>query len=345
MTSIERDFLVEEYRVASKGLLLERVSRRLTALPADHVLIEICAISLNYRDLLYLDDVPRAVGLIPCSDAAGIVRAVGEEVTDWTCGERVVVSFFTAWGSGPYDPAYRASALGGSLPGVCATHCVVPARALVRIPASLSFAQAATLPCAGVTAWNAIIGRGGVRAGEVVVTQGSGGVSLFALQFASAAGAEVIALSGSDEKLQRIADLGARYGVQYRRNPEWHTEVLEYTGGRGVDHVVEVVGNRNLSHSVKALRGHGVISYVGCLEGFEGRFDPLELMYKNGDLRAIYVGSCADLEATVAFVTQHSIEPVIDSAQFTFEQVAAAFEHLRSGAHFGKVVVTVLNEF
>ena len=305
------------------------------------VCIAVKAISLNYRDLLYIDSVPQDYGLIPGSDAAGIIEAIGSAVTDFQIGDRVTPSFFTAWTSGRYHPSFRATALGGGIDGVYTSHIVTPASCVVRIDDSMSFREAATLPCAAVTAWNALIGRGKIQSGESVLIQGTGGVSLFATQIALAVGATPIVLTGSSDKIERLRALGVECIINYKETDNWETSVSDYTGGNGADHVIELLGNSNLSRSAHCLRPEGTISYVGCLAGFEGAFDPLQLMYKNANLHAIYVGSRFDLEHTARFVRKFGISPVIDPHRFCFNELAKAVAFLRSGKHFGKVVVEV----
>ena len=329
------------FRIGNSAGQLVPISEPLPSPGAEQVLIALRAVSLNYRDLLYIDSEPLSTGLIPGSDGAGSIAALGENVVGFSVGDRVVPSFFTEWTSGRYDTGYRQSALGGGVDGVFATHIVVPASSLTIIPDGMSFRDAACLPCAAVTAWNALVGRSKIEAGDTVLVQGTGGVSLFAIQIALAVGAEPILISGSEEKIARVRQLGVKSVVNYRQNPNWDEAVLDLTAGRGCDHIIELIGNDNLARSIRCLSSGGNISYIGCLGGFDGGFDPLDLMYKNGSLQAIYVGSRTDLEQLVCDMQRWMIKPVIDPRKFSFDTLPQAVEFLRQGAHIGKVVVDI----
>lgn len=331
----------QSYRTTGYAGGLEKHEEFLPPIAPGAVCIAVKAISLNFRDLLYIDSEPQEHGLIPGSDAAGTIEALGSGVRNFRIGDRVMASFFTAWTSGRYYPTFRSSALGGGIDGVCTSHIIVPATSLVRIDDSMSFREAATLPCAAVTAWNTLIGRGRIQSGDSVLVQGTGGVSLFATQIAMAVGATPIVLSSSKEKIQRLRALGVERVVNYKEMENWESAVTEYTGGQGVDHVIELLGNSNLTRSISCLRPQGTISYIGCLAGFEGAFDPLQLMYKNANLHAIYVGSRFDLEQTARFVGECEITPVIDPHRFCLSELPEALAFLRSGKHFGKVVIDV----
>jgi NADPH:quinone reductase-like Zn-dependent oxidoreductase len=306
------------------------------------VVVHVRAVSLNYRDLLNLQ-AARPGGLplpfVPCSDGAGEVVAVGSEVTLWIPGDRVAGIFFRDWVSGPFELAYHKAALGGSAPGMLAELVVLPEHGVVRVPEHLSDAEAACLPCAGVTAWQALFTRGGLQAGRTVLALGTGGVSIFALQLAKAAGARVIITSSSDEKLARARELGAAETVNYRTTPEWDKEVWRLSGKRGVDHVMEVGGPGTLEKSLNCVAAGGQVALIGVLTGFgppTGTLFPLTA--RNARMDGIYVGSRADFEALNAFITEHRIHPVIDRV-FACEDAPAAYAHLQSGAHFGKVVI------
>jgi NADPH:quinone reductase-like Zn-dependent oxidoreductase len=329
------------YRIGNKAGLLARNSEPQLVPGAGQVLIKLHAISLNYRDLLYIDSEPASTGLIPGSDGAGSIVALGDGVHDFTIGERVIPSFFADWTSGRYDPSYRQSAFGGGIDGTFTSHIVAPAHSLVRIPDGMSFREAASLPCAAVTAWNALLGRSRIQAGDTVLVQGTGGVSLFAIQIARAVGAEPILISGSDTKIARARELGVKTVVNYRRNPNWDEEVLNSTAGQGCDRIMELIGNENLARSIRCLRPGGTISYIGCLGGFSGGCNPLDLMYKNANLQAIYVGSRTDLEQLVSDIQRWQISPVLDPNSFSFNNLPKAVEFLRQGAHIGKVVVDI----
>ena len=311
---------------------------------AGEVLVRIRAVSLNYRDLLNLQAARPghlAPPFTPCSDGAGEVLGTGEGVTRWKAGDRVAPIFFRDWVNGPFDMAYHKVALGGSLPGVLAEQVVMPEHALVAIPEHLSFAEAACLPCAAVTVWQALFRRGELAPGQTVLALGTGGVSVFALQLAHAVGARVVITSSSDEKLERARTLGTAETVNYRTTPEWDKEVWRLTGKRGADHILEVGGPGTLGRSMGCLAVNGNLALIGVLTGFAAPDASLfPLVARNARLNGIYVGSRKDFEALNAFLSQHRIHPVMDRV-FGFEEVPAAFARLTSGAHFGKVVISV----
>jgi NADPH:quinone reductase-like Zn-dependent oxidoreductase len=299
------------------------------------VLVRIRATSLNFRDLAIAmgwAPFPVRAGVIPTSDAAGEVVAVGADVTRLAEGDRVVSSFWANWFGGPRRPDYRQ--YGTVEDGWLTEYKVVSAEALCSVPAELGFAEAATLPCAGVTAWSAVAGVG---PGDTVVTQGSGGVSLFALQLARAAGARVIATTTSATNIGRLSALGASDVIDTTVTPEWAVTVRSLTGGRGADRVVDVGGPGSLAQSAKAVTFGGQVSLVGAL----AKGPPLEFMdlfMAQARYETIAVGSRADLEALIRVVAQHAIRPVIDRT-FTFEEVPAAFAYFSGRRLFGKVVI------
>ena len=304
------------------------------------VLVRMRAASLNYRDLLVATGrygkTEVRPGLVPLSDGAGEVAAVGPDVTRVKEGDRVAGIFMQGWIAGPPDESYRATALGGSIDGVLAEYVLFEEEGLVHLPEHLSFEEGACLPCAGVTAWNALTALRPVGPEQTVLLLGTGGVSIFALQFAHAAGARVIVTSSSDEKLARAKELGAAEGVNYRTHPDWEKEVWALTGKRGVDHVVEVGGAGTLPKSIAATRVGGAVHLIGVLTG--GQIDPLPIMQKAMDLRGVFVGSREMFEAMNRAVAFHRIQPVIDRV-FPFEEAQAAYRHLESQAHLGKVVI------
>lgn len=304
------------------------------------VLVRMRAASLNYRDLLVATGrygkTEVRPGLVPLSDGAGEVAAVGPDVTRVKEGDRVAGIFMQGWIAGPPDESYRATALGGSIDGVLAEYVLFEEEGLVHLPEHLSFEEGACLPCAGVTAWNALTALRPVGPEQTVLLLGTGGVSIFALQFAHAAGARVIVTSSSDEKLARAKELGAAEGVNYRTHPDWEKEVWALTGKRGVDHVVEVGGAGTLPKSIAASRVGGAVHLIGVLTG--GQIDPLPVMQKAIDLRGVFVGSREMFEAMNRAVAFHRIQPVIDRV-FPFEEAQAAYRHLESQAHLGKVVI------
>jgi len=310
--------------------------------PGDgEVLVRIRAASLNFRDLMIAGgmypggtDTP----IVPLSDGAGEVVAVGRGVTGFAAGDRVSGIFMQSWTGGGIVDADLASALGGAIDGVLAEYRVFHQSGLVTIPDHLSYEEAATLPCAAVTAWNALFGLQSIKPGQTVLTLGTGGVSIFALQFAVAAGARVIATSSSDEKLERARALGASETINYRQNPEWQDEVRKLTGGRGVDSVVEVGGPGTLARSIAATARDGAVQMIGVLSMAE--IDPLPILTGGVLVRGIMVGSREMFAAMNQAIAVHGIKPAIDST-FAFEDAVNAYRHLQSAQHFGKVVITL----
>lgn len=309
------------------------------------VRVKMEACSLNYRDLLMMSGQSASSGdaaVVPLSDGAGVVSAVGEGVTEWAEGDCVALTFFEEWKDGTFSMKYHKAARGGSSNGVLAEEVISPAHGLVRIPEGYSTVEAATLPCAAVTAWHGLMERSRpMREGDTVLCLGTGGVSIFALQLAKAAGANVIITSSSDEKLERAAALGADELVNYRDNPDWEKVVFEKTEKRGVDHVIEVGGPGTLEKSMSSVGAGGSIALIGVLTGFDAPDASLfPLVTKNVDLSGIYVGSRSMFERLNHFLGEHQIRPVIDR-EFAFEEVGDAYDCLKSGSHFGKVVVRV----
>lgn len=304
------------------------------------VVVRIRALSLNYRDLLTsqgLYNPKLRLPLVPVSDGAGEVVALGPGASRFQPGDRVVVAFMPGWVDGPLTAAAARSALGGESSGLLAEEVAVPERGLVRLPDQIGFEEAAALPCAAVTAWNALIDLGRIKPGDSVLTLGTGGVSLFAVQFARIAGARVIVTSSSDEKLARAADLGAHEGVNYKTNPDWDKQVRALTGGVGVDHVVELGGAGTLPRSLRAVRPGGTVSLIGVLAGF-GQFDPLPILMHNIRMQGVFVGPRRVLEDVCRAVALHRTFPVVDRV-FEFDQAPEALARLASGAHFGKIVI------
>ena len=306
------------------------------------VLLKVKAVSLNYRDLLVVKGaynpkmpLPR----VPCSDAVGEVVALGAGVSRVKAGQRVAGLFMPGWLEGELDDAKAKTALGGSVDGLLAEYAVLGEDAVVPVPAHLSDEEAATLPCAAVTAWNGLVVSGGVKPGDTVLIQGTGGVSLFAMQFAKLAGARVITTSSSDDKLARVKALGAAEGINYRSVVEWGDEVRKRTGGRGVDHVIEVGGAGTLAQSLRAVRTAGHIALIGVLSGY-GQVNPLPILMKGVRVTGIYVGSRAMFEAMNRAIALAELKPVVDRV-FGFADAVEAFRHLESGRHFGKVVIRV----
>jgi len=305
------------------------------------VRIRLRANSVNYRDLSVVSD-PAARGIalprIPNSDGAGEVLAVGMGVTDFAPGDRVAGCFFQNWIDGPCTAEAMASALGGELDGVLAEEANLKAGGLVKIPEHLSFAEAATLPCAALTAWRALVEVGRLKAGDTVLLLGTGGVSIFALQFATLMGARVIITSSSDEKLARARELGAWQAVNYRQTPDWEKAVLEMTGGRGVDLTVEVGGAGTLEKSIAATRIAGTIAFIGVLAG--GQVNPRPIMGKSLTLQGIYVGSRNLFRDMNRAIAASGLRPVIDRT-FAFEEAPQAYRAMKAAGHFGKLVIEI----
>ncbi|MEI7710602.1 MAG: NAD(P)-dependent alcohol dehydrogenase [Rhodospirillales bacterium] len=306
------------------------------------ILVRMRAASLNYRDLnVAAGRAARGTvppNLVPLSDGAGEVVECGDEVTRVAIGERVAGLFMQNWIGGDMESYHVDSSRGGAIDGVLAEYVLFDQDGVVPLPEHLSFEEGATLPCAGVTAWNALYAGKSLRSGETVLILGTGGVSIFALQFAHAAGARVIGTSSSDEKLARVKALGASDGVNYRTHPEWQEQVQALTGGRGVDHVVEVGGAGTLGRSVEAARIGGQVHLIGVLTG--GEINPTPVLRRNTVLRGIYVGSRQMFQAMNAAVSLHKIRPVVDRV-FDFGDAKAAYHHLKGQTHVGKVVIRI----
>jgi NADPH:quinone reductase-like Zn-dependent oxidoreductase len=317
---------------------LRLVERPDPALAPTQVRVELRAASLNYRDLL-VGERPSRPGLVPVSDGAGEVIEVGSAVRDVEVGDRVVGAFFAGWASGAQRHANVASALGGDLDGVLSERVVFEAAAAAEIPDDLSFAEAATFPCAGVTAWHALIAHAfPLEARDTLLTLGTGGVSMFALQIAKLRGARVIATSTSPAKLERLRELGADVVVDATATPAWHEAAREATGGRGVDFIVETVGAETLDRSLRACAVGGCVTLVGLLSGPATCADAETIRRADLTLRSIYVGPVTLLRESLAAFAAAGVRPIIDRS-FAFDDAPAAFDHLRSGRHFGKVLI------
>jgi NADPH:quinone reductase-like Zn-dependent oxidoreductase len=330
-----------ELERADKGYRLALRSTDVPAPKSGEVIVRIHAVSLNHRDLYVLQGVygGDVSGRVPVSDGAGEVVALGPGVKRFKVGDRVATTFFEAWNSGPPTPAAIARSRGGEVAqGVLSETIVTHEDGLVRIPDHLSFEEAATLPCAAVTAWNGLFKHGHLQRDQFVLLEGTGGVSIFGLQFAAAAGAKPIITSSSDEKLERARSLGAVATVNYRTDPDWQEQVRAATKGAGVSHVLEIGGKDTLPKALASLGLGGHVALIGGLTGFEGNVEVNAITDRLGSLTSIYVGSREDFEAMNAFIAQHRLKPVIDRT-FSFAQAPAAFTYLESGSHFGKVVI------
>jgi NADPH:quinone reductase-like Zn-dependent oxidoreductase len=309
---------------------------------AGEVVVRISSVSLNYRDKLLYDgnyNPQLAFPITQVADAVGEVIALGPGASRFQAGERVITNYCTRWIDGAPHGKESLYTLGNTIPGALADYLVVTENALVAAPAYLSNDEAAALPCAGLTAWYALIEKGQLTPKQTVLIQGTGGVSLFGLQIASALGAEVIVSSSSDEKLERAHALGAKHTINYARTPDWEQEVLAITQQQGVDHILEVVGGKNLVRSITALKPGGQISVIGILDGFQADIPLFSLMLKQAVMRGISVGPRRALEDMLRKFDQLKLHPVID-AVYPFDDALAAFRHLERGA-FGKIVIRV----
>jgi NADPH:quinone reductase-like Zn-dependent oxidoreductase len=308
------------------------------------VLVKVHAVSLNYRDLmmvrgLYNPKMP--LPRIPCSDGAGEVVELGEDVTGVDKGQRVAGIFMQNWLDGDPTAEKTRGALGGDIDGMLAEYVVLRQSGVVTIPDHLSYDEGATLPCAGVTAWNALERAAHVKPGEVVVTQGTGGVSMFALQFAKVAGATVIGTSSSDDKLERAKALGLDAGLNYRQSPEWAKWVLQQTNDRGADLIVEVGGAGTFSQSLQAVRMGGTVAQIGVLSQSDQPLPIPLILHRQVRIHGVYVGSRAHFEVMNQAITAHKIRPVVDRV-FPLSQAREGLKTMEKGAHFGKIVIQVV---
>lgn len=305
------------------------------------IAVRVRASSLNYHDyIVVVGGIPTPDGRIPMSDGAGEVTAVGAGVSEFKVGDHVVSTFFPAWPDGLPSMAGFASVPGDGADGFAVEQVVAPATSFTHAPAGYSHAEAATLTCAGLTAWRALVPEGQLKAGETVLIQGTGGVSIFALQFAKAMGAKVIATSSSDAKLERLQAMGADHLINYKTVPNWGAEAMKLTGGRGVDHIVEIGGAGTLPESITAARVGGHISLIGVLAGFAGPVPTVQLMAKQIRLIGITVGTRRQQQDMIRAIEANGIKPVIDR-HFPLAELGAAFRHQESGAHFGKICVDI----
>jgi NADPH:quinone reductase-like Zn-dependent oxidoreductase len=305
------------------------------------VLLCMKAFSLNFRDQMMIKGTynPKIrLPFVPLSDGVGEVVELGNGVTHAKKGDRVAGTFFQNWAAGELTEANARSALGGGGVGVLAEYVVLDEKGIVHVPEHLTDEEAATLPCAGLTAWNALFEAGAVRPGESVLIQGTGGVSIFALQFARLAGARVIATSSNDRKLERVRALGASDGINYRSTPDWEESVRQLSGGAGVDHVVEVGGAGTLAKSLRAIRIGGQISLIGVLATGAREVNPLPILMKSVRVRGIFVGSREMFEAMNRAIRLQQLRPIVDRT-FGFAETKEALRYMESGAHFGKVCI------
>jgi NADPH:quinone reductase-like Zn-dependent oxidoreductase len=307
------------------------------------VLVQMKAASLNYRDLLvaigkYNPKLHRPMTL--CSDGSGQVIAVGEGVTLFKPGDRVMSSFFQNWISGPYTRAVGKSALGGGIDGVLTTACLLNEQGLLAIPDHLSYEEAATLPCAALTAWHALVPSANLRSGQTVLILGTGGVSIFGLQFAKMHGARAIVTSSSDEKLARAKSLGADEVINYKRTPDWDKEVLRLTDGEGADVVLEVGGIGTMPYSLRSAKFGGQVALIGVLSGISDALNIGPILHGTLRVQGIYVGSVEMFQAMNRAISHNKLKPVVDRV-FPFAQTREALRHMESAQHFGKIVISI----
>ena len=337
---------MQAYQLPARGAgidALVKVARPTPKPQYRQVLVKVAACSLNFRDYGIVRGsyrMPVRDNLVPLSDGAGEVVEVGPGVTRVKAGDRVAGCFFQRWPAGEPGPHVHASALGGSIDGMLAEFVVLEEEGVVKIPDHLSLEEGATLPCAAVTAWEAIMNHAKLIAGQTVLLQGTGGVSVFGLQFAHATGIVPIITSSSDDKLEKAKALGAAFGINYRTTPEWDKAAVKFTGGRGVDQVIEVGGADTLTRSFGAIRVGGKVSIIGGLSGGATELNPGLIFSKRAGVQGISVGSTQTFEAMNAAIAANRIKPAIDRV-FGFDEVKAAYNHMAAGAHFGKIVIRV----
>jgi NADPH:quinone reductase-like Zn-dependent oxidoreductase len=322
---------------------LRFVEKHSPAVGPRQIKMRVHAASLNYRDLMVVSGAynpKQKLPLVPLSDAAGEILEVGDDAAPWKVGQRVATCFFDNWVAGTMTPAAQKTARGGAIDGVLAEEIVVNTTGLVAVPDHLSWEEAACLPCAGLTAWHAVVEVGQTKPGDTVLLLGTGGVSLFALQFAKLAGARVIITSSSDEKLEHARRLGADETINYKSHPDWEKQVRKHTDDRGVDLVVEVGGPGTLAKSMQACRVNGTIALIGVLSDPQSAVNPIPVLMNAIRLQGIYVGNRMMFEDMNRAVAHAELQPVVDRV-FGFEEVPEAMQYQASGSHFGKVAIAV----
>lgn len=333
---------MQAWQITAFGIDSLEVVERPDPIPGPgEVLVAVRAVSLNFRDLMMVKGLynPRlSFPRIPCSDGSGEVLSIGDHVTAWKPGDRVAGIFMQNWLDGPLTSAKSKGALGGDMDGMLATHVVLRETGVVAIPDHMSFQEAACLPCAAVTAWNALCAAA-LKPGETILIQGTGGVSIFALQFAKLRGLRVLAVSSCDQKLQRAAGMGLDAGFNYRKNPEWDQWALQQTGGEGVALVVEVGGGGTLSRSLKAIRTGGTVAQIGVLAGAAESISIPSILHKTVRIHGIYVGSRQDFVEMNQAIEFFRMRPVHED--FPSSRVRNALRTMENGSHFGKIVVTL----
>ena len=338
---------MKAYEIEEFGIENLAISERAEPKPkAGEILVKFHAASLNYRDLMVVSGTYNSkmkLPAVPLSDGTGEVVELGDGVTKWAIGDRVMPIFAQRWYDGDSSEEKRRTSLGAGAQwdGVLREYGTFNEESVVRIPDHLSYEEASTLPCAAVTAWNALVVSGKLKAGESVLTLGTGGVSVFAAQFAKMFGARVVSTSGSDEKLERLRELGIYETVNYREREDWDAAVLEIVGKPGVDHVVEVGGSGTLGKSINAVRIGGHVAMIGALTGAAG-FNPTTVFMKAIRLQGIFTGSRQTFEDMNRAISVNKLKPVIDRV-FEFDEVPEAFRHMETASHFGKIVIKINN--
>ncbi|HEX8265652.1 MAG TPA: NAD(P)-dependent alcohol dehydrogenase [Pyrinomonadaceae bacterium] len=309
---------------------------------ANGILVKMTAASLNYRDLLVVKGLEHwkpPAPRVPVSDGVGEIAAIGDNVSRWKIGDRVAGIFLPGWLDGELTKEKTVSSLGGAAAdGVLAEYVAFDEGAVVRIPNNLSDSEAATLPVAALTAWHAVARRSRIEPNETVLIEGTGGVSLFALQFAAALGARPVVISSSDEKLEKVKKLGAWATINYKTFPDWEAKILEITSGRGVDHVVETIGGENLNRALEAVKTSGTVSFIGLIAGLGAPINTYWFVMKNVSIYGIETGSREMFEEMNRFIEENQIKPVVDRT-FAFGEIQAALKYLESGQHFGKITI------
>jgi len=306
------------------------------------IVVRLKAACLNFRDFATVLGMggQYKLPLVPLSDSVGVVEDAGEGVTRVATGDRVCPIFFPTWHAGGPTIEGLSKALGGSLDGCAQDYLLIGEDGVVKVPDYMTDMEAAMLPCAALTAWRALVVEGNLKAGDTVVVQGTGGVSIFALQFAKAAGARVIATSSSDDKLARAQDLGADHVINYKTTPDWGVAARAFTGGRGVDHVVEVGGAETFTQSLAAIRVGGHVAVIGLLSGVMKDMNVATMFSQNARIHGITVGNRTQFEDMLKAMALHEIHPVVDTT-FPLEDLKAGLEHMGSGAHFGKIGIEI----
>ncbi|HSW93452.1 MAG TPA: NAD(P)-dependent alcohol dehydrogenase [Gammaproteobacteria bacterium] len=335
---------MQAYEVRGKGLdCIQLIERKKPELKPNEILVKVKAVSLNYRDYMIATGTYRAnlnYPMIPLSDGAGEVVETGHAVKAFCVKDRVAGTFFPYWDAGSVSPERNMKALGGDLDGMLAEYVALPETGAVSLPDSLSYEEAATLPCAGLTAWNALFCKGNIKPGQTVLVLGTGGVSIFALQFAKAAGAHVIVTSSSDEKLKKVKTWSADETINYKKTPNWDEEVYKLTHKRGVDQVIEVGGAGTFSKSLRAVRIGGTVSMIGVLAGISASVDTVLILGKSIDVHGIYVGNRSQFIDMIRGIKENRIRPVIDQV-FDFSETGKAYKALQAAGHVGKIVIKI----